>query len=162
MFYPIYYSVEKKECYLEREHEDDIEITPKLSDGSDGRWRWGKDRVAANLDILEPKYIASKDKWGVEYRVYLDPKIRSEEGDEEADDDDHVFDRTSKSKSFWWGGAISSDVATREFKKLFAGKKVDYPKSPFFLEKVLQMSTRSGDLVMDFFAGFSTTAPGGV
>lgn len=158
MFYPIYFSKEKNECHLERKHEDDIEITPKLSDGSDGRWRWGKDRVAANLDILEPKHMASKDKWGVEYRIYLDPSIRSEEGDEEVDDDDHVFDRTSKSKSFWWGGAISSDVATREFKKLFSGKKVDYPKSPFFLEKVLQMSTKSDDLILDFFAGFSTTA----
>lgn len=158
MFFPIFYDEIAGRCYLERQDENNVRIIPLRGDGSEGRWRWGKDRVAANLDILHPKYNKAKDRWGIEYRVYLNPSIRAEDDDEEADDDDREFDRTSKAKSCWWGGDISTDVASREFKKLFPELPSDYPKSPYLIRRILQMATKPGDLVLDFFAGYSTTA----
>lgn len=160
MFFPIFYDENTKKCHLTRINESQIEITPKRGDGSDGRWRWGKERVAANLANLEPRYSAKKQRWDVDHRVYLNPiaTSNSTEGDEEVDDDDKDFERTSKSKSFWWGGEISTDVANREFKKLMPELNPDYPKSPFFIEKILRMSTAEDDIVMDFFAGYGTTA----
>ncbi|EGE55959.1 Site-specific DNA-methyltransferase (adenine-specific) [Rhizobium etli CNPAF512] len=157
LYFPIYYNEATGRCALERKLASDIEILPQLGDGTDGCWRWGREKVGKELDILHPKYNKSKDKWGVEHRVYLDPTIRADD-DTEADDEDINFERTSKSKSFWWGADISTDHAVRVFKDLFEGMGTDYPKSPKFMKRIIQMATKSDDLILDFFAGFSTTA----
>ncbi|VEN74037.1 conserved hypothetical protein [Candidatus Desulfarcum epimagneticum] len=157
MYFPIFYNESKKTCSLQGETDEDIEIVPLRGDGSDGRWRWGVDTVKKNLGILQPKYLKQKDKWGIEHRVYLNIK-NDEDIDEESDDGDQEFLRTSKSKSFWWGGDISTDVANREFKKIFNDINPDYPKSPFFIEKLIHMGIKNDDIVMDFFAGSATTA----
>lgn len=158
MYFPVFFDQLTGKCAMERTQESDIEILPKRGDGSDGRWRWGRDRVSANLNILHPRYNRSKDRWDIDHRVYLDPTRQVDSGDEETDDDDQQFERTSKSKSFWWGGEISTDVANREFKKLFGEFNADYPKSPYLIERVIRMATRPDDIVLDFFAGYSTTA----
>ncbi len=156
MYFPVYYDEQTGECTLERTNDKQIEIVPKRGDMSDGRWRWGYDTVRENLDILHPKYSNAKDRWDIQHRVYLNTNVRGEPSDEEADDDDNVA-RTSKPKSFWWGGEISTDVASREFKKLFPGLNPDYPKSVFFIDKLIHMATKPDDIVLDFFAGFGTT-----
>ena len=108
MFYPIYYNKETNKISLEQ-FEESIEILPKLSSGEDGRWRWGKSRVEANLHLLEPHYIKQKDKWGVNYRVYLNPKLNPM-------DDDNEDEKTSKVKTVWSSPELSSDVARRSLK----------------------------------------------
>ncbi len=158
MFFPIYYNKETNECHLERKSSGDVEIFPKRGDNSDGRWRWGKDKVEANLKYLHPRFSKQKNRWDIDHRVYLNLNVMIETGDEETDDDDMVYQRTSKSKSFWWGSDISTDVANREFKRLLPEINPDYPKSPFLIEKILHMTTKDDDLIIDFFSGYSTTA----
>lgn len=158
MYFPIYYNEESKVCSLERLSDEDVEITPKRGDGSDGRWRWGKDRVEANLAILEPKFSTRKNRWDVDHRVYLELNRFPDVDDEEADDDDELFQRTSKSKSFWTGGEISTDVGRREFKAIFPELDFDYPKSPYFLKRIVQMGVSDGEICLDFFAGSGTLA----
>ncbi len=160
MYFPIYFNPKTKHLSLTQESDVDIEITPKRGDGTDGRWRWGKDTVRANLDILEARYSKKKNRWDIDHRVPLNPPVvsDSEIADEEDDDDDALFERTSKSKSFWWGGEISSDVGKREFKELFPGIDFDYPKSPHYISRMLSMATKPGDTILDFFAGSCPTA----
>ncbi|MBC8179703.1 site-specific DNA-methyltransferase, partial [candidate division KSB1 bacterium] len=158
MYFSIYYDKDEDTCYLEEVKEGLIKIIPLRGDKSDGRWRWGKDRVRANLKYLHPKYSERKDRWDIQHRVYLNLNVISGVGDEEVDEDEQNFDRTSKSKSFWWGGDISTDVANREFKKLFPNINPDYPKSPYFIDKLLHMATTNDDIVLDFFSGYGTTA----
>ena len=74
MYYPIYYNENTKECSLEK-HDGWIEIFPLRGDDSDGRWRWGRERVKANLSILEPRYSNVAKRWGVQHRVYLNPNL---------------------------------------------------------------------------------------
>ena len=145
MFFPIYYSVETNKCSLEPS-EDAIEIIPKLSNGEDGRWRWGRDTVLSNLEILEPK--RKRDgSWGVDYRVYLDPSLNptsQSDGDE----------RREKPKSIWMGPEFSSDVAQRELKDLFDNQTVfDFPKSLSFLKRIVEIGSRGDDIILDFFSG---------
>jgi adenine-specific DNA-methyltransferase len=160
LFFPIYYNEVERTFSLERHSNRDTEILPRLSDGTDGCWRWGKTKVAENITRLNARYNKAKDRWTVEHRVYLNPELTFDEldEDEEVDDEDTNFERTSKSKSFWWGADISTDHAVRVFKDLFGGMSTDYPKSPKFIRRLLQMATRDDDLVLDFFGGFSTTA----
>ncbi|MCB1467792.1 MAG: site-specific DNA-methyltransferase [Rhizobiaceae bacterium] len=159
MFFSIFYNPSTKTCSLERKTSYDVEIVPKRGDMSDGRWRWGLDTVRENLAILHANYSKQKERWDVSHRVYLNVDIGADvedDIDEESDDDDNV-QRTSKPKSFWWGGENSTDVASREFKRLFPGLNPDYPKSPYLMEKIVHMGSQPGDLVLDFFAGFGTT-----
>lgn len=157
MYFPIYYDPKSEKCSVEPQ-DGWVEITPKRGDKSDGRWRWGIDAVRKNIEILHPKFSKQKDRWDISHRVYLDPSVRAEPDSDIEDDDDDNLQRTSKPKSFLWGGDISTDVANREFKKLFPGTDPDYPKSPYLLEKIIHMGSRKGDTVLDFFGGYATTA----
>jgi adenine-specific DNA-methyltransferase len=157
MYFPIYYDSKTKVCSVDR-HPGWIEIFPLKGDNSDGRWRWGRERVQKNLTILEPKYSVSSEKWGVEHRVYLNPSLNPILTPDENDDDENPEERQSKSKSFWIGGELSSDVARRTFRELMGNTAFDYPKAVEFIKKTLYMGVRADDIVLDFFSGSSTTA----
>lgn len=59
---------------------------------------------------------------------------------------------------------LSEDVghnqtATREVKQLFEDNKFfDFPKPVSYIKQMLQISTSSGDIILDFFSGSATTA----
>lgn len=156
MYFPIYYNEETKECSLEK-HEGWIEILPLRGDNTDGRWRWGKERVQANLSILEAKYSAIAGKWGIQHRVYLNPALNPVISGE-CDEDEPAEERASKSKSFWMGGELSSDVGRRQLKNLFETAYFDYPKSVDLILNTLYMGADSDSIILDFFSGSATTA----
>lgn len=56
MYFPIYYNPVGGKVSLEKQ-ENWIEIYPIKGDGSDGRWRWGKERVSENLHLLVPRPV---------------------------------------------------------------------------------------------------------
>ena len=132
-----------------------IEILPLRGDGSDGRWRWGKDRVKQNLSILEPRYSHISGRWGIEHRVYLNPTLNPVCNE---DDEEELEERVSKSKSFWMGGDLSSDVGRRQLKELFENAYFDYPKSIGFIINTLYMGAEQDSIILDFFSGSATTA----
>jgi adenine-specific DNA-methyltransferase len=147
MYFPIYYNEKTKECSLES-HKNWIEIFPLRGDGSDGRWRWGKEKVEANLNILEPKYSEIAQRWGIEHRIYLNFLSPFSSQYEE---------RTSKSKSFWNNPKLSTDVGRREFKKLVIKKEFDYPKSVEHIKRIIQIGSDRNSIILDSFAGSGTT-----
>ena len=153
MYYPIYYNKDTKECSLSP-HDGWIAILPIRGDGSDGRWRWGKERVLNNLSILEPRFSNISGRWGIEHRVYLNPSLNPVV----IDDEEEFEERASKSKSFWAGGELSSDVGRRQLKNLFEIAFFDYPKSVDFILNTLYMGAEYDSIVFDFFSGSATTA----
>lgn len=155
MYFPIYYNEETKKCSLDY-HEGWVAIVPLRGDGSDGRWRWGKERVLANLSILEPYYSNISHKWGVQHRVYLNPVLApSADFDDEYDE---VQERVSKSKSFWMGGELSTDVGRRQMKELFNNACFDYPKSVALILNTMYLGSDTNSIILDFFSGSATTA----
>lgn len=154
MYFPIYYNLETKKCSLVEEP-NAVAIYPIRGDGSDGRWRWGKERVAANLAILEPRYSSVAKRWGIEHRVYLNPSLNPVNLDEEDTED---TERSSKSKSFWIGGELSNDVGRRQLKTIFGAAYFDYPKSIDYILNTIYMGSDSDSIILDFFSGSATTA----
>ena len=150
MYFPIYFNPATNEVSLEF-HTNWVEIVPMLSSGEDGRWRWGKERVLENISLLEPKYSERSRKWGVNYRVYLNPKLNPS-GTEDCEE------KSAKAKTLWMGGEISSDVARRELKKLMNSAPFEFPKSPALIQKILQVGSSKHCIVLDFFSGSATTA----
>ena len=158
LYFPLYYDDDENEFSLT--DNGGVPIYPLKSDGTEGCWRWGKTKIGQNLSIMHARSKGGEFT-GIDYRVYLDPTISGvpeADDDDEIDDEEHVFDRTSKSKSFWWGAEFSTDTAGKEFKTLFDGVGTDYPKSVALMKRVVQMATHDGDIVLDFFAGNATTA----
>ena len=160
MWFPLYLSTKTQKLSDERQSEDDIEITPKRSDGSDGRWRWGKAKVLENLENLEASYVKKSNKWNVSYRIYLSSATSSPiEGDDDLDEDeDDVGSDGSIPKSIWMGGEFSTDAGKRAFKKLIPSAPLEYPKSVELLKRCILYGTNSEDIVLDFFLGSGTLA----
>jgi len=161
MWFPLFYNETTKTLRLEQTSADDIRITPLKSDGADGRWRWGRDKVESNLGILEAKYVPASDKWNVSYRVFLENAGPTPiEGDDDLDDEELDDSAASGSipKSIWMGGEFSSDAGKRALKSLLPGNTLDYPKSVELLKRCIYYGTSGSDITMDFFFGSGTFA----
>lgn len=158
MFFPIYWDEATGQCSLDRKGDTDIEILPFRSDGVEGCWRWGKEKVGTHLDWLKAKRSDRSGRLDVEHRVYLDPNVSLEvEADDEQDEEDEgAIERTSKPKSIWIGGEFSSDSGKRALKELLPGTAFDFPKSVEFIRTCVLLGSSNDDIVMDFFAGSAT------
>ncbi len=143
MFYPFYYNEKNKTLSLNKITNDDIEILPKLSDGKDGRWRWGKDTANERIDELLSQKVKTRNEYDVFQKDYLE-----KEG----------VNKRIKPKSFWHGSEFSSEAGTLQLKKIFQEKTFDTPKSVDFIEYCLQQATDKDSLILDSFAGSGTTA----
>ncbi len=144
MFFPIYYNATENKLSLDKESEEDIEIIPKLSDGTLGRWRWGKNSVKDRIEELEVKYISKRDEFDVFQKDYL------------TDLDGNI--KSVKPKSFWLGPEFSTEAGTLEYKRLFNGKAFENPKPlGLILNCIYQSITSNNDIILDFFSGSGTT-----
>ena len=118
---------------------DGTSVYPKLESGGDGAWRWSRRKLAKESHRLE--WIKQDTDWTPYYRIYAD-------------------ESPGKPPETMW---LSGDVgrtrnATAEVKDLFDGVKCfDTPKPVALLRKIIELSTRPGDMVVDFFAGSGTT-----
>ena len=119
-----------------------IEVYPKRSDGSEGRWRFGKKTIEQMQQDEELDFVMENDSWNV-YR-----KIR--EGKQSISATDSILRKIG-----------TSATGTIELKDLF-GEKVFNTTKPIDLVKYLInlviLDPNSNELVFDFFAGSGTTA----
>ncbi|MEG2352915.1 MAG: site-specific DNA-methyltransferase [Cetobacterium sp.] len=144
MFYPIYYDEITNDISLEEKIGYE-KILPKLSDGSDGRWRWGKEKVLKDKNQLLVRLVKRKEN--LEFDIFQKDYLTE--------------DKKRKAMSVWLDKELNNEVATEMIRNLFDNKKVfDYTKSNFLLLKLLQISTnlKEGDIILDFFSGSATTA----
>lgn len=162
MYFPIYWSPEQQRVSLDRHSDTDIEIFPIRGDGSEGRWRWGIDKVRIFLDWMHPKRSDRSGRLDVEHRVYLDPNIKLSDApieDDEEDgegDEDYVVERTSKPKSIWLGPSFSSDSGKRVLKEFLPGDTFSFPKSVDLLRQCIQIGLGTEGIALDLFAGSGT------
>jgi adenine-specific DNA-methyltransferase len=140
MFYPIYYN-ENDNIISISKIDNAIEIYPIKTDGTEGRWRWKKENVENNKECL----VVKKNSNNV-FDVYEIDNLL---------DDDGTY-RGIKINSFINDKAIINDRAKEHLLEL--DLEFSYPKSEALLERIIQISTKPGDLVLDFFAGSGTTA----
>ena len=142
MFYPIYYNSTTKEISL-TPLTDSISIIPKLSDNTEGRWRWGKETFANNIDRIEIRLVSGRGEYDVFERVYL-----NNDGDV----------KTTKMKSFLLEATYTSDNATSNFRGVMEPKVFDSPKSVSLLKDIVRFSNSERAIILDFFSGSATTA----
>lgn len=142
MFYPFYYNQTTKKISLSRQNPDDIEILPHLSDGTDGRWRWGKETTLERINELTIQKVKGRDEWDVFQKDYL-PTDGS---------------KRIKPKSFWMGTEFSAESGTLQVKEIMGKGIFDTPKPIGIIEYCLEQAMNPESIVLDSFAGSGTTA----
>jgi len=143
MSYPFFIDVASKKISLVRISVDQVEVTPRLSDGSDGRWRWGRDTANGRLGELAAKTVGPENRWDIFQMDYAD----SDGGE-----------KRIRAKSIWIGPEFANEAGTLEVKSLLGKGIFDTPKPTGLIKYILEQSVNDGDIVLDFFAGSATTA----
>ena len=119
---------------------DGTEVLPMRKDGTEGRWRWGQERIEKDVALIE--WIKGKRGWSPYYRIY---------GDEL---------KPRPPETIWNHAAVGSNRTSKaELKAVFGGiKGFDTPKPELLIKRILEISTDCGDIVLDSFLGSGTTA----
>ncbi len=120
-----------------------IEIFPSLSDGEDGRWRWGKETSAERIAELCARTVGVEKRYDV-FQIDYAEGINGE--------------KRIKPKTVWSGKGFANESGSLELKDLFGKKYFETPKPTGLIKYCLEHATQKNDLVLDFFAGSATTA----
>ena len=142
MYYPFYYDINNNVVTLEKENDDMIEIYPYLSDGSEGRWRWGKNTAIEKIEQIMVRKVHGKDRYDVFQIDYLN----------------NGQSKRVKPKSIWIGSEFAKETGTLEIKNIFGNSSFDTPKSVAHIQYCLEQALGETDIVLDSFAGSGTTA----
>ncbi len=101
-------------------------------------WRFSKETF--QRELTEGKIIFSKDELRIVRKIYL------------ADQEGRV------PESLWFGSEVGTTrEASAEVRAFVSGEFFDTPKPERLLQKILNLATVRGDLVLDSFAGSGTT-----
>jgi adenine-specific DNA-methyltransferase len=130
---------DRPNLYFSIQAPDGTDVYPIRADGSDGRWRWSKEKVDANTELIE--WVSGKNGWTAYYRIFAD------------------VDATRPPETLWtFQFAGSNRNAKAEVKALFSDNKTfDTPKPEKLIDQVLSIATDEGDWVLDSFLGSGTT-----
>ena len=147
LFYPIFIDPDSKDdeglypISLTQDEKFRVECLPKNSTGDDSCWRWGKHKVIREGINASPQTLFAKQKRDGGWNIY--EKSRKS---------------TTKAKSIWSDTKVISEQGTVESGKLNMSGLLEFPKPIELVKRCLQLSTSEDDVVLDFFAGSSTTA----
>ena len=118
---------------------DGVEIYPYKQDGTEGRWRWGPEKVEKEIDRIE--WVRGRKGWTANYRIYAkEEQIRPPE-------------------TIWPHSEVGSNrTSKREIKNLFKDQRsFDTPKPEMLLNRIIDIASNPRDFVLDSFAGSGTT-----
>ena len=147
LYFPIYVNPNDGTVSLEQTGEHvEVAVPIQPTTGEDGTWRWSKEKIESDGDLLIGKEVRRGDSlaWDVFQKDYFD---RAE-------------GRRTKAKSIWDEPEMNYQNGTTEIKTLFDSTGVfDYSKPVYLIERIMGMiAMQPGDIVMDFFSGSGTAA----
>lgn len=117
---------------------DGTEIWPVKPDGTEGRWRWKKENVTENQQLLE--YIKKEERWEIYVKQYIEENP------------------TRPPATFWPSDEVGHNHEAKLEVRAFNDEDVfGTPKPERLLRRVLSLSSKPGDLILDSFAGSGTT-----
>lgn len=118
---------------------DGTEVFPVKPSGIEGRWRWEKTTYESNKDTIV-EWVKLDDRWEIYVKQYKE---------EEA---------TRPPETFWPSEEVGHNhEAKQEAQSFNASDVFATPKPERLLNRVLEIATNPGDLVLDSFAGSGTT-----
>ncbi|WP_165568279.1 site-specific DNA-methyltransferase [Providencia rettgeri] len=117
---------------------DGNDIYPVGPTGYESRWRCGEDSYIKLISENRIEWKKGDDGWKPYQKFYLEGRL--------------------KQPSNLWQGIEGNKKGSLTVKGLLKSKVFETPKPVGLIERCLRISTKSDDLILDFFAGSSTTA----
>jgi adenine-specific DNA-methyltransferase len=117
---------------------DGTVVFPVGPTGYESRWRCGEDSYWDLVKQNRIEWKQSSEGWKPYQKFYLEGRL--------------------KQPSNLWEGIEGNKKASLTIKGLFGEKVFDTPKPVELIERCLKIATGKSDLIIDFFAGSSTTA----
>ncbi len=117
---------------------DGTVVFPVGPTGYESRWRCGEDSYWGLVKQNRIEWKQSSEGWKPYQKFYLEGRL--------------------KQPSNLWEGIEGNKKASLTIKGLFGEKVFDTPKPVELIERCLKIATGKSDLILDFFAGSSTTA----
>ncbi|MBI5837659.1 MAG: site-specific DNA-methyltransferase [Candidatus Eisenbacteria bacterium] len=142
LFFPLYVNPDNGRVALTKDAAFREEVLPVTRDGVETCWTWGREKVDADNELLFAER-AEDGTWRVFRKDYL------------IDANGEVAETLAK--SLWLDKEFNNDYGRKSLKELLGSPVLDFPKSPFLIERIVTIASRSSDIVMDFFAGAGTT-----
>jgi len=142
LYYQIFVNPITKKISLEGNNIFTVSVYPDAPDGTKTCWTWGKDKVAQEKDLLCAEQ--SEDGW----RIFRKDYLLAEDG----------LVAKTLAKSIWDDKSFANDYGRASIKKLFSIPIMSFPKSPDLIKHILKIGTKNNSIILDFFAGSSTTA----
>lgn len=119
---------------------DGSEVFPVRTDGTDGNWRWSKQKVHSENDRIE--WVLGRGGWTPYYKIFADAQTER-----------------PPETIFYNKDVGSNRTSMAQIKRLFGDEKsFTTPKPIGLIERILQIATKPGDIILDSFAGSGTTA----
>lgn len=121
---------------------DGTDVYPHLPDGSDGSWRHSKERLQLEIENGDFEFVKNSDgSWELYQKIFANKSGKKEKKFTNLIDN------------------IPSGTGSKYLKSLFKGNSYfDYPKPVELIKTLITMVNNSQNIIMDFFAGSSTTA----
>lgn len=118
---------------------DGTKVWPKLPDGGDGAWRWKRDKVKRDQQLIE--WVDGQKGWSPYFRIYDKGEGRPPE-------------------TIWTHGEVGSNRTSKKEVKQLAPDVTpfDTPKPEKLLQRIIDIATNPGDIVLDCFGGSGATA----
>jgi adenine-specific DNA-methyltransferase len=125
--------------YFALDAPDGTKIYPKRQDGADGAWRWNAKKVQQEIKRID--WIQGRNGWTPYYRIYADNSAGR------------------PVETIWSHAEVGSNRTSKaEIKALFPDLvPFGTPKPERLLQRIIEISTIAGDIVLDSFAGSGTT-----
>lgn len=117
-----------------------VERLPLAGDGSPTCWTWSKDKIDNENDYLFAE--ETSDGWRVYRKDYLDEGTAA----------------YTMAKSLQIDGELNNDYGKKRIKELFGSNVMSFPKSPFLMERIVEIGSNQDSLILDFFSGSATLA----
>ena len=131
--------VARPNLYFPLEAPDGTQVVPVRRDGSDGAWRWGKEKIKEEYSRIE--WVKGKSGWTPYFRIYADAES------------------TRPAETIWKHEDVGSNRTSKnEVRNLFSDMiPFGTPKPEKLIKRIIELSTSSNDIVMDSFSGSGTT-----
>ena len=117
---------------------DFIKVMPAISLGIQTVWRWGKEKSSNNLNV---NIVGKAMK--EEGRFMIVEKYR---------------EITRLARSVWWDKDVNSEKGTVHLREMFGEKVFSFPKPETLISRIIEISTKENDIVLDYHLGSGTTA----
>lgn len=118
---------------------DGTAIWPVKPDGTEGRWRWKESNVAPNRHELD--FIEKDGRWEIYVKQYL------------------AEEPTRPPATLWLNTEVGHNHEAKLEVRAFNDIQVfDTPKPERLMMRVLEVATKSNDIILDSFLGSGTTS----